>query len=134
MTDRADYPLRTLRLCDSALKSQHPDGIPRRICRARRTNAAESGILFGVAADGHCLFPAGMQVDRAARRVEASASDQLIRHARALSGLCPAPPPFVYFVYFVVNPPRRICRGARVYGKKGIWYNVCVNGDVYGTC
>ena len=28
MTDRADYPLRTLRLCDSALKSQHPDGIP----------------------------------------------------------------------------------------------------------
>ncbi len=60
MTDRADYPLRTLRLCDSALKSQHPDGIP--------------------------------------RRVEASASDQLIRHARALSGLRPAPPPFVYFV------------------------------------
>ena len=64
-----------------------------RICRARRTNAAESGILFGVAADGHCLFPAGMQVDRAARRVEASARDQLIRHARALSGLRPAPPP-----------------------------------------
>jgi hypothetical protein len=60
----------------------------------RRTNAAESGILFGVAADGQCLFPAGMQVDRAARRVEASASDQLIRHARALSGLRPAPPPF----------------------------------------
>ncbi len=60
MTDRADYPLRTLRLCDSALKSQHSDEIPRRICRARRTNAAESGILFGVAADGHCLFPAGM--------------------------------------------------------------------------
>ena len=72
-----------------------------------RTNAEKSGILFGVAADGHCLFPAGMQVDRAARRVEASASDQLIRHARALSGLRPAPPPFVYFV---VRPPRRICR------------------------
>lgn len=33
----------------------------------RRTNAVESGILFGVAADGQCLFPAGMQVDRAAR-------------------------------------------------------------------
>ena len=33
MTDRADYPLRTLRLCDSALKSQHSDGIPRRIWR-----------------------------------------------------------------------------------------------------
>ena len=93
MTDSAKDPLRTLRLCDSALKSQHPDGIPRRICRARRTNAAESCILFGVAADGHCLFPAGVQVDRAARRVEASASDQLIRHARALSGLRPAPPP-----------------------------------------
>ena len=28
------------------------------------------------------------------RRVEASARDQLIRHARALSGLRPAPPPF----------------------------------------
>ena len=56
MTDRADYPLRTLRLCDSALKSQHPDGIP--------------------------------------RRVEASDRDLLIRHARALSGLRPAPPPF----------------------------------------
>jgi hypothetical protein len=37
MTDRADYPLRTLRLCDSALKSQHSDGIPRRICRASFT-------------------------------------------------------------------------------------------------
>ena len=58
-----------------------------------RTNAEKSGILFGVAADGHCLFPAGVQVDRAARRVEASARDQLIRHARALSGLRPAPPP-----------------------------------------
>ena len=34
-----------------------------------------------------------MQVDRAARRVEASARDQLIRDARALSGLRPAPPP-----------------------------------------
>ena len=78
MTDRDDYPLRTLRLCDSALKSQHCDGIP--------------------------------------LRVEASACDQLIRHARALSGLRPAPPPFVYFV---VNPPRRICRAARVYGKRG---------------
>ena len=55
MTGIADDPLRTLRLCDSALESQHPDGIP--------------------------------------RRVEASASDQLIRHARALSGLRPAPPP-----------------------------------------
>jgi len=31
----SDDPLRTLRLCDSALKSQHSDGIPRRICRAR---------------------------------------------------------------------------------------------------
>ncbi len=28
MTDSADDPLRTLRLCDSALKSQHSDGIP----------------------------------------------------------------------------------------------------------
>ena len=28
MTGIADDPLRTLRLCDSALKSQHPDGIP----------------------------------------------------------------------------------------------------------
>ena len=37
-------------------------------------------------------------------------------------------------LYFVVSPPRRICRAAWVYGKKGIWYNVCVNGDVYGTC
>ncbi len=63
--------------------------------------------------------------------MEASARDQLVRHARALSGLRPAPP---HFVYFVVSPPRRICRGARVYGKRGIWYNVCVNGDVYGTC
>ena len=35
MTGIADDPLRTLRLCDSALKSQHFDGIPRRICRAR---------------------------------------------------------------------------------------------------
>ena len=59
-----------------------------------RTNAEKAGILFGVAADGQCLFPAGVQVDRAARRVEASARDQLIRHARALSGLRPAPPPF----------------------------------------
>ena len=93
MTGIADDPLRTLRLCDSALKSQHPDGIPRRICRAHRTSAEKSGILFGVAADGHCLFPAGVQVDRAARRVEASAGDQFIRHALALSGLRPAPPP-----------------------------------------
>ena len=37
MTGIADDPLRTLRLCDSALKSQHPDGIPRRICRASFT-------------------------------------------------------------------------------------------------
>ena len=93
MTDSAKDPLRTSRLCDSALKSQHRDGIPRRICRAHRTNAEKSGILFGVAADGQCLFPAGVQVDRAARRVEASARDQLIRDARALSGLRPAPPP-----------------------------------------
>ena len=35
MTDNADDPSLTLRLCDSALKSQHPDGIPRQICRAR---------------------------------------------------------------------------------------------------
>ena len=69
------------------------DACLRHICCAHRTSAEKSGILFGVAADGHCLFPAGMQVDRAARRVEASASDQLIRHARALSGLRPAPPP-----------------------------------------
>ena len=33
MAGIADDPLRTLRLCDSALKSQHPDGIPRRKCR-----------------------------------------------------------------------------------------------------
>jgi hypothetical protein len=38
----------------------------------------------------------------------------------------------VYFVYFVVKPPRRICRAARVYGKKGIWYNVGRNEDVMG--
>ena len=93
MTGIADDPLRTLRLCDSALKTQHSRSIQRRICCAHRTSEGKSGILFGVAADGHCLFPAGMQVDRAARRVEASASDQLIRHARALSGLRPAPPP-----------------------------------------
>lgn len=68
-----------------------------------RTNAEKSGILFGVAADGQCLFPAGMQVDRAARRVEASASDQLIRHARALSGLRPAPPPVKIYLYPIAN-------------------------------
>ena len=64
--------------------------------------------------------------------MEASASDQLIRHVRVLSGLCPAPPPFVYFVYFVVKLPRRICRGAWLCGKKGIWYNVGRNEDVMG--
>ena len=37
MTGIADDPLRTLRLCDSALKSQHPDGIPRLTCRASFT-------------------------------------------------------------------------------------------------
>jgi hypothetical protein len=73
-----------------------------------------------------------MQVDRAARRVEASARDQLIRHARAISGLRPAQPPFVYFVYFVVKPRRRICRAARVYGKKGIWYNVTRKDNSHG--
>ena len=48
MTDSAKDPLRTLRLCDSALKSQHSDGIPRRICRGRRTNVEKSGRYIGV--------------------------------------------------------------------------------------
>lgn len=33
----------------------------------------------------------------------------------------------MYFVYFVVKPPRRICRAERADEKLGIWYNVAMN-------
>ena len=41
--------------------------------------------------------------------MEASDRDQLIRHARALSGLCPAPPPFADWRR--VSDPLRQFRG-----------------------
>jgi hypothetical protein len=47
MTDNADDSQRTLRLCDSALKSQHSDGIPRQICRAAWVYE-EKGIWYNV--------------------------------------------------------------------------------------
>ena len=64
--------------------------------------------------------------------MEASDRDQLIRHARALSGLCPAPPPFVYFV---VNPPRHMCYLERQSAAaREFWYNteqLDVAGAIY---
>ena len=40
----------------------------------------------------------------------------------------------MYFVYFVVNHPRRICRAERADEKLGIWYNTRQKGKYCGTC